>query len=193
MNYRFYIACFLMALGFVGILLTLRKDKQWDNRKIARMGMFLAMAVALGMAESMLPDFIVPGFKLGLANALILILLYEGSVSEALWVDILRVLIVCLLRGTLFQMGGWMSMAGAALSFVGMLALRLLLRKKSQVITSVVGALLHDLGQILVAVAVLGSAKVFYYFPLMALLSILFGSITGVLALVLSKRKILSL
>lgn len=188
MNYPFWIACFFLPAGLIGVLLYLHKDKDWNTHKIARLGLMLAMAIALGMLESMLPDFFLPGFKLGLANAIILFILFSFSWSEALIVDALRVFIVCLLRGTLFQMGGWMSMMGALLSFVCMLIIRYAVPKKSEVLASVIGAIAHNLGQILVAYWVLGSVNVFYYFPLMCLLGVGFGIITGLLSYVLRKR-----
>ena len=61
--------------------------------------MLLAMAIVLSIVESFIPVFI-PGVKLGLANVIILIMLYEFKSSEAFVVQLLRILIASLLRGT---------------------------------------------------------------------------------------------
>ena len=73
------------------------------NKSLKRwmiIAMLLAMAVILGYIESFIPIFI-PGVKLGLANVIILIMLYEFKFYEAFIVDILRILVVALIRATL--------------------------------------------------------------------------------------------
>jgi heptaprenyl diphosphate synthase len=44
------------------------------------------------------------------------------------------------------------------------------------------GALFHDLGQIIVGVWFLGSWSVFYYFPFMMLIGLATGTLIGILA-----------
>ena len=93
----------LIALGVSIIIIPLffvaYKKGGISTRKIVLLGFFLAMAIAVAMFESMIPDFFIPGFKLGLANIVIVILLFGLSWKEALIVDVLRVLVVSLLRG----------------------------------------------------------------------------------------------
>ncbi|MBO5542738.1 MAG: Gx transporter family protein, partial [Acholeplasmatales bacterium] len=80
-------------------------------KRISIIAMLLAMAIVVSVLESFIPMFI-PGFKLGLANVIILIMLYEFKVGEAFSVQILRIVIVGLLRGTFLSPIFLMSLAG---------------------------------------------------------------------------------
>ncbi|MBQ2070463.1 MAG: Gx transporter family protein [Bacilli bacterium] len=178
------------AVIFFFVFIFAFKEKTFFTaRKIVLLGLFLALAIALGMFESMIPDFLVPGFKLGLANIAIVLLLFGAGWKEALFVNVLRVILVSLLRGNFLTMGGWMSFAGMALSFIGMLLLHLLWKKASVIFVSVIGALLHDVGQIFVAFLYMENGGIFYYLPFMVLLSLGTGVFAGVVAYTLLRRE----
>ena len=76
--------------------------RHYSIHKIAFLSIMLALAIVLGYAESFIPSW-VPGVKLGLANLVILILLYSCPFYEAFLVSLLRVFIVALLRGSIFS------------------------------------------------------------------------------------------
>ena len=96
-------------------------------RKIALLGVLTAAAIVIGILESFIPSVGIPGVKLGLANIVILIILYEIGVVEAIVVDLSRVFLVGLLRGTLVSMGFLMSLTGAVMSLGIMILFRLLI------------------------------------------------------------------
>ena len=177
------------VIFFLVFVFAFREKTFFTARKIVLLGLFLALAIALGMFESMIPDFLVPGFKLGLANIAIVLLLFGAGWKEALFVNVLRVILVSLLRGNFLTMGGWMSFAGMALSFIGMLLLHLLWKKASVIFVSVIGALLHDVGQIFVAFLYMENGGIFYYLPFMVLLSLGTGVFAGVVAYTLLRRE----
>ena len=177
------------VIFFLVFVFAFREKAFFTARKIVLLGLFLALAIALGMFESMIPDFLVPGFKLGLANIAIVLLLFGAGWKEALFVNVLRVILVSLLRGNFLTMGGWMSFAGMALSFIGMLLLHLLWKKASVIFVSVIGALLHDVGQIFVAFLYMENGGIFYYLPFMVLLSLGTGVFAGVVAYTLLRRE----
>lgn len=185
----------LVALGLSLVIIPLfslsyRKGNM-TTRKIVILGFFLALAIAVAMFESMIPDFFLPGFKLGLANIVIVILLFGVGWKEALIVDVLRVFVVSLLRGNMLTMGGVMSYVGMALSFLGMLLLYLLWKKASVIFVSIIGALLHDVGQIIVAIFYQETISIIYYLPFMALLSIGTGALAGIVAIAVLKNGVL--
>lgn len=181
-----FVALTLMALAFYQ-----RQTTPMSVRRLTRLGFYLALAIVIGILESFLPDLFLPGMKLGLANAVILLILLQSSAIEAFAVSMLRVLLVSLLRGTFLSMGGWMSFAGALLSFMGMVLAYYLSKKKlSPFFLSILGALLHNVGQILVAIFYLGTSSIAYYLPFLALLSLGTGFLIGFLANELKKRKI---
>ena len=152
------------------------------------LSMLLAMAIVLNMVETLIPIFI-PGVKLGLANIIILIMLYEFKPTEALIVNLLRIIIVGLIRSTLLSPTFLMSLTGGILSYLLML---LFSRGKifSPIGVSVLGAVGHTVGQIVIANILLDTTAVVYYLPLIALLSVFSGVFSGILARAYLKRSI---
>lgn len=143
----------------------------------------LALALALSIAESFIPISAIPGFKPGLANIVILLLIYQFSWKEALLVDIGRIFLASLMTGRILSFPFYMSLAGGVLSYLGMVLVKSLLSKVFTIYgASLLGAFLHSLGQILVAIPLLGTTGVLWYFPLMGLTSLLTGLATGFLA-----------
>lgn len=143
------------------------------TKKITVMAMCIALAMILSYVESQIPSIGIPGVKMGLANIVVVFCLYRLGWKEAAGISLLRVFLVSLLFGHVASL--MYSAAGAALSLAGMLLLKKLDRL-SCVAVSVIGGVLHNVGQILVAWALLGS-NVIYYLPVL----IVSGTVTGVL------------
>lgn len=158
------------------------EKKKISVHKIAILGVLTAAAIVIGIVESYIPSIGIPGVKLGLANIMILVTLYELGILEAVFVDLLRVVVVGLVRGTIFGMGFFMSLTGAVLSLGIMIVFYLLIKKFSIIGVSVIGAIFHVFGQILVAMIYLGTSYVFYYLPVIALSAIVTGVLVGITA-----------
>lgn len=154
-------------------------------------GILTAGAIVIGIIESFIPSIGIPGVKLGLANIVILITLYELGIIEALFVDLARVFIVGLLRGTIFTMGFFMSLTGAILSLGIMIIFYLLIKKFSIVGVSVIGAIFHVVGQILVAWLFLSTPYILYYLPVIAISAIVTGVGVGVVANLIIKTGVI--
>lgn len=159
--------------------------------KIAITGILTAGAIVIGVIESFIPSIGIPGVKLGLANIIILITLYELGILEALFVDLARVFIVGLLRGTIFTMGFFMSLTGAIFSLAIMILFYLLIKKFSIVGVSVIGALFHVFGQILVAWLFLSTPYILYYLPVIAISAIITGVLVGITARLVIKTGVI--
>lgn len=142
--------------------------------------MLLAMAIVLSIVESFIPVWI-PGVKLGLANVIILIMLYELKSYEAFIVQIFRIFLASLMRGTLLGPQFAMSISGGLMAFIFMF-----LFTRIKIFTplgvSVVGSVSHAFGQILAAIWLLGTASVTYYLPFIMLLSLVTGIFSGFIA-----------
>lgn len=150
------------------------------NQKLKRLmivSMMLAMAIIVNYMESFIPVFI-PGVRLGLANVIILIMIYEFNSYEALAVDILRIFIVSLIRGTIFAPVFFMSLSGGLLSFFGMFIFSKI-KIFSALGTSAFGAILHTIGQILVLIIILDNVNVINYIPLIGIISVATGILSG--------------
>lgn len=151
-------------------------------QKIALLGVLLAATIVIAILESFIPSFTIPGIKLGFANIVILVTLYELGIWEAVFINVVRVFVVALVRGTFLSMGFFMSLTGAFMSLGIMILLVLLIKKFSIIGVSVLGALFHVVGQILIAMAYMGSGYVVFYLPIIALSAVITGVIVGLVA-----------
>lgn len=151
-----------------------------DTKKIAKLSMLLAISVTLGVLDSFIPIFsgIIPGIKLGLANIVILFAIYEYSFKDALILSILRVFLVGILRTGLFSMTFFFSLFGAILSLISMSLVKRY-TKLSVVGVSIVGAIFHSIGQIIIAIIFLSNINILYYLPVLLISSLVTGILVG--------------
>ena len=134
----------------------------------------ITFAIILSYVESRIPAFVaVPGVKIGLANIVVIFALYKLGLKEAIVISGVRVFIVSMLFGNPISM--IYSIAGAFLSLVTMFLLKKLTPLK-EVALSVVGGVMHNVGQIAVASVILDTHALVYYLPFL----ILSGTIAGV-------------
>ena len=145
------------------------------SKKTAVLGVCIALAMIFSYIELQIPSFVaIPGIKLGLPNIVIIIALYKFGWKEAVIINILRVLIVSVLFGTVLSL--LYSIAGAVIS----LTILIILKKLSifsTVLVSVFGAICHNIGQIAVAIFVLDTSELLYYLPVL----LITGTVSGIL------------
>jgi len=156
------------------------------TKKVAFLGIFIALAMILSYLESHIPALVaVPGVKVGLPNIVMVLLLYKIGPKETVIVSIIRIFLVSLLFGNLQTMT--FSIAGAVLSLAGMI----LLKKTnwfSCITVSIVGGILHNVGQIIAACFWTNTAEIAYYLPVLLVSGILAGAVIGIIAGILVKR-----
>lgn len=151
-----------------------------QGKKIAYMGIFLALAMILSYVETLIPFAVgIPGVKLGLCNLLVVLMLYLMGWKEALTVSVLRILLSGVLFGNIFSIS--YSLAGGLFSF---LVMRLLQKTNCfHVVTvSICGGVFHNIGQLAVAALVLDSYYVMYYIPVLVVAGAVTGAVIGALA-----------
>ena len=178
---------FAIALFITFMVLPRTSPSNFSTRKIARLGVLLSASLILGLIESFIPPLVLPGMRIGLANIAILLVLYIYGPKEGFLVAMLKAVLVGLLRGSLFSMGGYMALAGTFLSFVVMALLHFLIKKMSIVGISLAGSLTHVLGQIGVAYLFLDKA-ILGYLPWLLLIAFITGILIGLTSGVLLKR-----
>lgn len=158
--------------------------KQRTNREMTRRtalsGLLIAMMLVLGYVESLIPAVSgVPGIKLGLSNGVLIFAVYMLDLPTAWVLMVLKVT----LSGLLF--GGFntimYALAGGVLS---MIAMSLLSRVKGMhpVTVSMAGGVSHNVGQVLVAIAVLGTQQLYYYMAVLVVVGAACGALTGICA-----------
>lgn len=150
------------------------------KNRVAYFGVFTALALIFSYVETLIPfNFGIPGMKLGLANLLIVILLYKRDAKEALLLSIVRILLAGLIFGNMFSI--LYSMAGGILSLLVMALLKKS-QKFSVIGVSIAGGVSHNLGQLAVAMAVVETYRVGYYFPVLLTAGMVTGLLIGILS-----------
>ena len=156
------------------------------TKRIACLGLFIALAFVLSYVEYLLPLNIgIPGAKVGLANLVVMVALYTLGKKDAALLSVVRVVLVGFTFGNLAMM--LYSMAGALLSFVVMLIAK---RTKLFSITgvSVLGGVFHNVGQIIVAMVALETASLLYYLPFLIVIGTISGIVIGVISGLITAR-----
>ena len=161
------------------------------TKKVAFLGLSISLSMILSFVESQSPALVaIPGIKVGLPNIAIVFLLYKFGWREAVIVNIVRVILSGMLFGNPISI--IYSLCGATLSLLGMI----ILKKTnwfSPVAVSVVGGVLHNVGQILIAIFVTETAQLLYYLPVLlfsgTVAGVVIGIIAGLLVQKLSKLK----
>ena len=144
-----------------------------------RLVLLLSFSIVLSILESFIPLFngYIPGLKLGLANIIVLIVLYKYDTKDVFFVSILRVIVVGLMRTGLFSVNFFFSLSGALFSAVSMILFKK--TKLSMIGVSVIGSIFHSIGQILIAILLLKNNNMIYYLPWLLLFSIPTGLFVG--------------
>lgn len=157
------------------------------GKKTAFLGLCTALALILAYVEVLLPPLLsaVPGIKMGLPNIIIIFLLYRHGPLPAAAVSLARVALVALLFGNVMSLA--YSLAGAILS-LGIMALLRRLDFLSTVGVSVAGGVMHNVGQILMAMLLLGTAELGYYLIVLAVTGTVAGVFIGLCGNLLIRR-----
>ncbi|MEG1473697.1 MAG: Gx transporter family protein [Christensenella sp.] len=146
-------------------------------------GIALALSLLDGSISSLLP---LPGFKLGLANAVSLFALYYLGLSWSVLICIARSFLTAMLSGNMTML--FFSLAGGLLSIIIMYALK---KHLSIIKVSVVGGIAHNLAQLSVAALLTSTPQISYYLPMLVLTGTLCGFFIGVLcSLVFTRLKL---
>lgn len=165
---------------------TNRSKRTNRTKRLAISAMFAALALIFSYVEAIIPFSVgIPGVKLGIANLVVIIALYEMNFRYAFTINIIRILVAGLLFNGLF--GAVYSLSGGILSLVIMW----ILKKTdwfSMIGISMAGGVAHNIGQLLIAAAVVSNLRMFLYFPILMFSGIVSGIAIGVVACVIDEK-----
>lgn len=154
--------------------------------RMTKLALLTAVALILSLVESALPPLApIPGIKLGLANIITLTALYYMTPADAFIVLLMRILLSALFAGQAMSM--MYSLIGGLFCFVACLACKKFLSARYIVLASMVGAIFHNVGQILMAYILTQTVGIFLYFPTLLLSGLLTGLFTGLCAFYMHK------
>lgn len=152
------------------------------KNRVAYFGVFIALALIFSYIESLIPIMVlipIPGIKLGLANLIVIIALYKLGTRDAYILSVARVILAGFIFGNMFSIV--YSLAGGLLS----LTVMALLKKTdhfSIMGISVVGGVMHNVGQIIVAILLLETVSIAYYLPVLLISGLITGLLIGIIA-----------
>lgn len=156
-----------------------------QTRKIAYMGLMLAVVMVLSFIEHMLPPLplLPPNVKMGLSNIVTMYCLFFLGKREAVMLAVLKSGFVLLTRG---PVAGLLSITGGLLSIAAIIMLIFLFGTRlSYVTASIFGAITHNLGQIIAVSFIMGTGMIFYYLPVLIVSGIIMGIVTGTMLKIL--------
>ena len=155
------------------------------TKNIALGAVLTALALGLSVMENLFPvtaAIPLPGVKLGLANIVTLFALYELGAVPALCILIARCLLGSLFAGNFSAL--LFSLMGGIAAMLVMIALKSF-RHLSIFGVSIGGAAAHNIGQIGAAIITLSDTAVLGYLPVLLGVSLVTGTITGLVAALL--------
>ncbi len=155
---------------------------------IALCGVMTSLAIVFGYIEHLIPlPFGIYGIKLGIANLVVITMLYALNAYSAFTINMLRIILCSMLFGSFTSF--WYSLVGGLLSFAVMLILKRT-NKLSPMGVSICGAISHNIGQITVAIILLDEFKIALYLPVLLITGAITGAIIGLIAIPIIKLPI---
>ena len=159
--------------------------KNFSSRKICICTVFSCLALILGYVESLVGlDFLVPGMKIGISNAVALYLIGKKKPLMGFIINTVRILLSAVLFGSAISF--LFSVLAGTASVLVMIALSKV--KGIGIIgISIVGSIVHNITQLAVAMLILGFS-VISYLPFLLVAATAAGSLTGILTAVLTDK-----
>lgn len=151
--------------------------KRYSAGKISLMGLLFALAMVFSYLESLVSiPGLLPGMRLGLSNLVTMYCLFFLGKSSGYTMAVLKAGFVVLTRGAV---AGALSLSGGLLSVTAIVLLDCLSKHSLHYVTlSAVGAVFHNIGQLVVA-RFLTSVFLYYYVPVLLLTGLAVGVMTG--------------
>ena len=157
------------------------------TRKLTTLGLLTAIALTIFMVENQVPALVpVPGVKLGLANIVTVFTVFALSPRDGILVLCARVFLGAVFAGNFSTI--FYSAAGGLLAILSTIGLKKFLKANQLWVAGCVGAIAHSIGQMAMAILLLGTPSLIVYLPVMIAVSIITGLFTGFSAQYLVNR-----
>ena len=157
------------------------------TKKITQLAMLSAVALTIFMLEAQLPPLVpLPGVKLGLANIVTVFTVFALGPKEGALVLTVRIFLGSVFAGNFSTI--FYSAAGGACAIGVTICLRHILKQNQLWVAGCLGSAAHCLGQMAVAVIMMGTVSILIYLPVMLVLGLITGLFTGLCAQFLVNR-----
>ena len=160
-----------------------------NTRRMTQLSLLTAMALIIFIVELRIPNIVpIPGVKLGLANIITVFAVYRFSAGETAMLVLSRIILGSVFSGNISSL--IYSAAGSVYCLCGMLIIRRIVPQKYIWLTSVLGAILHNTGQIAASMLIMRTFSVIAYYPILLVSGIIAGFFTGMCAQMILNRKV---
>ena len=150
-------------------------------RKLTHLSLLATIALIIFIVEAQLPPLTaVPGVKMGLANIVTLTVLYLYRPRDTLAVLIVRVVLGSIFSGQMTTL--FFSLGGGLLCFAVCVLLQRFFPLRRLWMLSMIGAVFHNIGQIIIAIVVTSTPEIVWYLPVLLLSGLISGCFTGLAA-----------
>lgn len=157
------------------------------TKTITHMALLTAIALILFLVEAQIPAPVpIPGVKVGLSNIVTVYAVFALGPWQALAILTARVVLGSIFAGQMMALA--YAAAGGLLSLAGMVLLRRVLTARQIWVASIIGSLLHNTGQMAVAICITGTPSLLLYYPVLLLSGLAAGLFTGLCAQALLHR-----
>jgi len=157
------------------------------TRNVTRLALLTAIALTIFMVEAQIPAvFTIPGIKLGLANIVTVWVMFHYGARDAALVLSARIFLGAVFSGNMSTI--LYSAGGGLLAWLVLWGMSKILSRSQMWLASPVSGVFHNIGQLLVAAAVMETTVVFAYLPWLIIAGVCAGLFTGWCAQFLSDR-----
>lgn len=157
------------------------------TKKLTELSLLTAAALIIFIIELRIPNIVnIPGVKLGLANIITVYAVYRFSAKETLMIVVTRVILGSLFGGNVSVI--IYSLSGAILCLFGMILLKKIIPLRYIWLGSIIGAILHNTGQMGAALIMMRTPAVLAYYPPLIISGCIAGTFTGLCAGYVLKR-----
>ena len=156
-------------------------------QRLTQLALLTALALIIFIIEAQIPPLTaIPGVKMGLANIITLVTLYRFGRRDALMVLLVRVFLGSVFAGQMMTL--LYSLAGGLLCYAVTALLYRHIPQQRIWLLSMIGAVCHNVGQILVAIFITATPEIVWYLPFLFLSGLISGCFTGLAAGYVLKR-----
>ena len=135
-----------------------------NTRKLTSLALLLSISLIIFIIESQLPSLTpIPGVKLGLANIITVYAIFILSPLDTLIILLCRIFLGSIFSGNMSIL--LYSLSGGILCYLW--------------ICSIIGAIAHNIGQVLMAIFITKTTSLAFYLPVLLLSGIIAGMFTG--------------
>lgn len=163
------------------------EEKKVKTKKLMLLSLFTSIALTIFLIELRIPTLVpIPGVKLGLANIITVYGMFTLGPKDTLKILLVRIFLGSLFSGAVMTL--LYSLSGGMLCYFVMLFLRKWIKKDQVWVCGVLGAVAHNVGQIMMAMFVSGTWKIVAYLPVLMFSGVIAGLFTGFCAQFLIKK-----